>query len=196
MWNRRKSMDIFEAQNKRERKQVSVCCHNRFSKLASETFLLSLSIFGFTKTKALPPNRRFPYRRLWQVDRQLKTNRPASFDSLSSLWSQSLPWGFRPALSSERHMSRLMLCAFLSVRQFRAEWYKSFKWIEYSILKDAVYCFPCRFFGKSTETNQVYKDVGFRNWKKDTTANGFKQDENSEEHRFCVAPKFSGKNLK
>ena len=32
-------------------------------------------------------------------------------------------------------------------RAFNSEWYKNYKWIEYSRERDAAFCYPCRHFG-------------------------------------------------
>lgn len=32
------------------------------------------------------------------------------------------------------------------MRHFSDTWYKMFNWIEYSLMDDGVFCFPCRFF--------------------------------------------------
>ena len=32
-------------------------------------------------------------------------------------------------------------------RAFQASWHEKFKWLEYSISKDSVFCFDCRKFG-------------------------------------------------
>lgn len=56
-------------------------------------------------------------------------------------------------------------------RSFNPEWYKKYSWLEYSVAKDAAFCFPCRFFfSPSTTTNRpekTFTEVGFRNcqWK-------------------------------
>ena len=48
-------------------------------------------------------------------------------------------------------------------RAFNCEWYNSFRWIEYSIQKDAAYCYPCQHFtvgiGRSEDTFRI---TGFR----------------------------------
>ena len=36
-------------------------------------------------------------------------------------------------------------------RCFSDSWYGKFSFIEYSIAKDAVFCFPCRFFSDPTK---------------------------------------------
>ncbi len=32
-------------------------------------------------------------------------------------------------------------------RSFNPDWYKLYPWLEYSITKDAAFCYPCRLFG-------------------------------------------------
>uniref|UniRef100_A0A1X7SZ39 TTF-type domain-containing protein n=1 Tax=Amphimedon queenslandica TaxID=400682 RepID=A0A1X7SZ39_AMPQE len=48
-------------------------------------------------------------------------------------------------------------------RSFQASWYTDYSWLEYSIERDAVYCFPCRFFGIAAD--QSLTRVGFSDWK-------------------------------
>lgn len=51
-------------------------------------------------------------------------------------------------------------------RSFNSKWYKTYPWIEYSLMKDAAFCYPCRLFatghGKGEES---FTKVGFRDWK-------------------------------
>ena len=35
-------------------------------------------------------------------------------------------------------------------RSFNSDWYKNYKWLEYSVQKDAAFCYPCRFFATTT----------------------------------------------
>jgi len=42
-------------------------------------------------------------------------------------------------------------------RQFRPEWFKSYPWLEYSVLDNACYCFPCRFFSSESDNSPFYK---------------------------------------
>ena len=53
-------------------------------------------------------------------------------------------------------------------RSFSTTLYEKYSFIEYSVLRDAVYCFPCRFFGnKSGHSQEISFTVkGFNNWKK------------------------------
>jgi len=42
-------------------------------------------------------------------------------------------------------------------RQFCPEWSKSYPWLEYSVLSNACYCFPCRFFSFKSDNSPFYK---------------------------------------
>lgn len=48
-------------------------------------------------------------------------------------------------------------------RSFQPSWYQAFPWIEYSVQKDCVFCFPCRFFGVCADKGPTY--IGFCDWK-------------------------------
>ena len=56
-----------------------------------------------------------------------------------------------------------------TMRCFNPVWFKEYKWLEYSVLKDAVYCLYCYLF-KPDIGNQARGDAfvieGFSNWKK------------------------------
>ena len=51
-------------------------------------------------------------------------------------------------------------------RRFQSSWYKQFSWLEYSILKDATFCFPCFIFEKDTSTQHAFTIDGFKSWKR------------------------------
>jgi len=53
-------------------------------------------------------------------------------------------------------------------RSFSSVLYEKHDFIEYSVKKDAVYCFPCRLFGAKTGHSQenTFTTRGFQNWKK------------------------------
>ncbi|KAL8152041.1 hypothetical protein V2J09_021849 [Rumex salicifolius] len=53
-------------------------------------------------------------------------------------------------------------------RRFQAEWFKNRDWLEYSVSKDAAFCFWCYLFGEVGKKNgdEVFVKTGFRNWKK------------------------------
>lgn len=50
-------------------------------------------------------------------------------------------------------------------RCFSAAWYQSRPWLEYSVDRDACFCFPCRVFGVAFSENDTFVSTGFRNWK-------------------------------
>ncbi len=44
--------------------------------------------------------------------------------------------------------------------------YKWYKWLEYSIAKDSVFCYPCRLFGhESNKAEERFVTLGYRDWK-------------------------------
>ncbi|KAL4153302.1 hypothetical protein QTP88_001153 [Uroleucon formosanum] len=68
-------------------------------------------------------------------------------------------------------------------RQFHPEWFKSYPWLEYSVLDYACYCFPCRFFLLSL----IIHKIGFKNWKKALNKNsGIKGHNKSCIHKTCM----------
>ena len=48
-------------------------------------------------------------------------------------------------------------------RSFQSSWYQIFPWIEYSVKRDCVFCFPCHFFGVNADRCLTYSD--FCDWK-------------------------------
>lgn len=50
-------------------------------------------------------------------------------------------------------------------RSFTASYYKTYGWLEYSILSNRVFCFPCRQFGTDRE-DETFRREGCQNWKK------------------------------
>ncbi|KAI5649523.1 hypothetical protein M9H77_35528 [Catharanthus roseus] len=54
-------------------------------------------------------------------------------------------------------------------RSFQKQWFKDFTWLEYSVHKDAAFCFCCYLFGKGQNHkhgDDIFKEVGFKNWKR------------------------------
>lgn len=53
-------------------------------------------------------------------------------------------------------------------RSFHAHYFKKYNWIEYSVAKDAAFCFSCRFFKSnnfnSSQLDSAFTTKGFRNW--------------------------------
>lgn len=73
-------------------------------------------------------------------------------------------------------------------RGFLSRYYNNYKWIEYSPIKDAAFCFPCRMFkGNSLNNSQLdhaFSIRGFRHWKNATTA--FNNHQNSKAHNYST----------
>ena len=62
-------------------------------------------------------------------------------------------------------------------RCFNPAWFKSFQWLEYSVEKDACYCYPCRLFGSaraigSSRPETAFTLTGFSDWKHATGKKG------------------------
>lgn len=75
-------------------------------------------------------------------------------------------------------------------RSFNSLWYKKYRWLEYSRERDAVYCFPCRFFGTCNGLGRgtnTFTQVGFRDWKHATGHGGMlAKHNNSFAHKQAI----------
>ncbi|XP_051963125.1 uncharacterized protein LOC127629878 isoform X1 [Xyrauchen texanus] len=73
-------------------------------------------------------------------------------------------------------------------RAFIETWYKDFTWLEYSVSRDSVYCYPCRHFSLPNAPMSIFRsESGFSNWKKALCRNGgFRDHCKSEHHRSAV----------
>lgn len=71
-------------------------------------------------------------------------------------------------------------------RSFRPKWIEQFPWIEYSVERDAAFCYVCRQFKTTSTVNNpdsTFTTKGFKNWKKAMeTTRGFLQHEKSAYH--------------
>lgn len=52
-----------------------------------------------------------------------------------------------------------------SGRSFKATWFQKHPWLEYSISKDATYCFHVVFMSGIQRGDQCFVSTGYRNWK-------------------------------
>ncbi|XP_065318894.1 uncharacterized protein LOC135926889 [Gordionus sp. m RMFG-2023] len=50
-------------------------------------------------------------------------------------------------------------------RCFQPQWYKSFTWIEYSITRNAIFCFPCRNFPTQPQKGYLFV-IGYQKFRK------------------------------
>ncbi|KAK1354287.1 zinc finger MYM-type protein 1-like [Heracleum sosnowskyi] len=55
-----------------------------------------------------------------------------------------------------------------NMRSFHISWFHNREWLEYSISKDAAFCFWCYLFGERRDGEQTFIKNGFKNWKKAT----------------------------
>ena len=74
-------------------------------------------------------------------------------------------------------------------RSFSPGWYHhSYPWLEYSISRDACFCYPCRLFGVSSgglsRPEMAFTTIGFRDWKHATGKSGILNC-----HNNCAAHK-------
>ncbi|KAK1389878.1 DUF4371 domain-containing protein [Heracleum sosnowskyi] len=51
-------------------------------------------------------------------------------------------------------------------RRFQASWFNTFKWLEYSVSKDATFCFPCYLFESDASSQHAFTIDGFKSWKR------------------------------
>ena len=68
-------------------------------------------------------------------------------------------------------------------RSFNHLWYQQREWLEYSIERDAAFCFPCRIFGNRETSFTV---VGFTSWNKATERFNSHVGTNSSAHHRCT----------
>lgn len=74
-------------------------------------------------------------------------------------------------------------------RSFQLRWLNSFDWIEYSVVCDAVFCYPCRNYSiAKSSTRDEFVGIGFNVWSKALASNrGFKRHASSAAHIGAVA---------
>lgn len=54
-------------------------------------------------------------------------------------------------------------------RCFNPSWYK-FPWLEYSVTKDAIFCYACRLFSQGLRSTDAFVLKGYSDWKHASTA--------------------------
>ena len=75
-------------------------------------------------------------------------------------------------------------------RSFNSDWFRQYPWLEYSVKKDAAFCYPCRLFNltqSSTGTSRpekAFTTLGFRDWKHATGSTGMLIS-----HNNCISHK-------
>ena len=73
-------------------------------------------------------------------------------------------------------------------RSFNPRWYSIHHWIEYSVQKDAAYCYPCRLLTTNPgRSDPAFVDVGYSDWKHATGKKGaFVKHEKSYAHNNAM----------
>ncbi|KAK1349473.1 Zinc finger, TTF-type [Heracleum sosnowskyi] len=61
-------------------------------------------------------------------------------------------------------------------RRFQASWFNTFKWLEYSVSKDAAFCFPCYLFESDASSQHAFTIDGFKSWKRVNDQRGEARD--------------------
>lgn len=75
-------------------------------------------------------------------------------------------------------------------RHFSSSWYSLYRWIEYSIINDSVYCFPCRHFTAhmispgEVKGNIPFIDYGLKCWKEPRKK--FTSHSHNKRHIICM----------
>lgn len=110
---------------------------------------------------------------------QLNTGRPVEENDLGNLASGPCPC--RPILA------QYPTTDFSGTKRFfNKQYYETYEWLEYSINKDAVFCFPCRMFSSSTSGKEdTFTKKGMRNWRK--TAAKLDKHSECDTHRFSMS---------
>ncbi|XP_050527956.1 uncharacterized protein LOC126898050 [Daktulosphaira vitifoliae] len=68
-------------------------------------------------------------------------------------------------------------------RSFQALWFHEYKWLMYSVEKDAAFCYACMQFKPSGMKDVAYTSSGFKNWKNAKDAKrGFPRHEKTGSH--------------
>ena len=70
-------------------------------------------------------------------------------------------------------------------RSFQSSWFHIFPWLEYSVERDSVYCFPCRFFGVNPDS--LLTVTGYSDWKHSKGKRGtLTIHDSSQKHKAAV----------
>ena len=68
-------------------------------------------------------------------------------------------------------------------RAFQSNWFQSFTWLEYSLRRNAAFCFACRVFGKRLKQEE-FVNGGIKNWKHALSM--FQKHETTQCHKDSV----------
>ncbi|KAJ6648275.1 Zinc finger MYM-type protein 1 [Pseudolycoriella hygida] len=101
------------------------------------------------------------------------------------------PTDISPLDSIERTVTTTSLERFIfpktNTRAFQLGWLDRFQWLEYSVSRDAAYCFVCRQFDVVGSKELAFKVNGFSNWKRALEKNaGFVKHEQAVTHKSAM----------
>ncbi|KAJ6639881.1 Zinc finger protein, partial [Pseudolycoriella hygida] len=101
------------------------------------------------------------------------------------------PTDISPLDSIERTVTTTSLERFTfpktNTRAFQLGWLDRFQWLEYSVSRDAAYCFVCRQFDVVGSKELAFKVNGFSNWKRALEKNaGFVKHEQAVTHQSAM----------
>lgn len=120
-----------------------------------------------------------------QSDNLCNDSQIASTSSGASQKSQSAPTDLSPIGSDwkKQVFSQTFFPKDKDNRNFLPRWVDRYEWIEYSQCTDAVFCFACRQFGRSSSKDDVFTKVGYKSWKLALQKNkGFDKHNQSAQH--------------
>jgi len=67
-------------------------------------------------------------------------------------------------------------------------WFYKYPWIEYSVKKEAAFCFVCYLFGKEKSKKSAFVEGGWRNWNRndalDLHVGGITSAHNAAQERY------------
>lgn len=91
------------------------------------------------------------------VEAESESNAPSDispFGTLKNIESQvlRLPPGHQFPVNADR-------------RKFQQRWLTEYVWIEFSISRDAIFCYACRQFSSKHDRDNVFKETGYSQWK-------------------------------
>lgn len=75
------------------------------------------------------------------------------------------------------------------LRSFNPLWFDTYRWLEYSIERNAAYCYACRFFSTGNHQSEApFVTTGFTNWKNAPGRNGrLEKHDTSERHQHAMS---------
>ena len=75
------------------------------------------------------------------------------------------------------------------LRAFNPLWFDTYCWLEYSIERNAAYCYACRFFSTGHHQSEApFVATGFTNWKNAPGKNGrLEKHDTSERHQHAMS---------